>query len=337
MSKTQSPLTMRLESLLTEKSVVGASIALVQNDSIEVAAAGIKDNVTGQIVDVDTVFAAASLTKPLVSYAVLQLVDAGVLDLDEPLSRLTAPIVPDDASSALITSRHILTHTCGLQNLRGKDPLRMYFRPGAWFSYSSVGFSLLQSAVEASTGEGLEATLQRLVFEPLAMRSSSLEWQDRFVDLAASPHEAEERIDTHRPPAASASYSLQTTAADYGAFVAAVLRGDRLKSSTWTQWLTASVMVPDGAVVHLDGEPLATEADVGWGLGWGIEPSHGSFFQWGKMSGVRALAMGSAARQSGVVVLTNSNRGLRLMSDIAREALPGDHAAIRWLADNVAE
>lgn len=333
----KSPLDMRLPDLLSERSVIGASIAYVQGGSIQVATAGVRDKETAGPVNAGTVFNAASLTKPLVSYAVLQLVDAGALDLDEPLSHSVSPIVPDDATSALITLRHVLTHTCGLQNLRNKNPLRMHFRPGAWFSYSSVGFSLLQSAVEARTGEGLEVTLRRLVFEPLGMNSSSLEWQSRFLDNMANPHEAQERLEMHRPPAASASWSLQTTAPDYGAFVAAVLRGDRLETSTWEKWLTAAVMVPKGAVVHLDGEPSATEADVGWGLGWGIEPSQRTFFQWGKMPGVRAFVMGSLEQQAGVVLLTNSHKGLRLMDDIARDVLPGEHAAIRWLADNVGE
>jgi hypothetical protein len=131
--------------------------------------------------------------------------------------------------------------------------------------------------------------------------SSSLEWQRRFLGNVASPHEAEERLETHRPPTASASYSLQTTAHDYGAFIAAVLRGDRLKVSTWAKWLTASVMVPKGAVVHLDGEPSSTEPDIGWGLGWAVEPSQNTFFHWGKMSGVRAFAIGSLEQQAGIV------------------------------------
>ncbi|EHP40042.1 beta-lactamase [Cupriavidus basilensis OR16] len=256
---------------------------------------------------------------------------------NEPLSRWTQPIVPDDAASARITMRHVLTHTCGLQNLRDKNPPRVYFPPGAWFSYSSLGFTFLQSAVEARTGETLEAILRRLVFEPLGMRSSSLAWQDRFLGNAASPHEAVERLDVHRPPAASASYSLLTTAGNYGAFVAAVLRGDGLRASTWKQWLSASVMVPKGEIVYLDGAPSATEPDIGWGLGWGIEPSRGTFFQWGKMQGVRAFVMGSTEQQSGVVLLTNSNTGLRLMEDATREAVPGEHPAVRWLAQGVSE
>jgi len=337
MDQSKSPFDLRLQRLLADRSVTGASVAVLRNGSIEAGAAGLRDQNTAVPVDVNTVFPAASLTKPLVSYAVLQLADSGVLDLDEPLSRSIPAIVPDDPMSALVTFRHVLTHTCGLQNIRGKEPVRMYFRPGSWFSYSSLGFSLMQSAIETRTGERLEATVQRLVFAPLAMGSSSLEWCDRFLGNMASPHEAEKQIEMHRPPSANASYTLHTTAGDYGAFVAAILRGERLKASTWEQFLSANVMVPKGAIVHLDGEPSATEADIGWGLGWGVEPSQRTFFQWGKMSGVRAFVMGSLEHQTGVVLLTNSNRGLRLMDDISRDVLPGKHAAIRWLADNVGE
>ncbi|MFK0378125.1 serine hydrolase domain-containing protein [Pandoraea sp. NPDC090278] len=326
-----------LEPKMAERDVIGASVACVHENGIDAAASGLKGEETGDAVTIDTVFPVASLTKPIVSYAVLQLVDAGVLDLDAPLARSIAPVVPDDPRSTLITLRHVLTHTCGLQNIRGKEPVRVHFTPGSWFSYSSMGFTLMQSAVEAQTGEGLEATMRRLVFEPLGMRSSSLEWQDRFLGNLARPHEENREVEIHRPSAANASYSLLTTASDYGAFVAAVLRGERLKPSTWKAWLTASIMVPKDAVVHLHGEPPETERDIGWGLGWGIEPSHRAFFQWGKMTGVRAFVLGSLERQAGVVLLTNSNRGLRLMEDVTRDVLPGPHDAIRWLAENVSE
>ena len=47
--------------------------------------------------------------------------------------------------------------------------------------------------------------------------------------------------------------------------------------------------------------------------------------------------MGSTEQRAGVVLLTNSNTGLRLMEDAARAALPGEHPAIRWLAQGVSE
>lgn len=337
MQTKRTSLELRLQSLLELHSVSGACLAVVRNGSIEVAAAGMRDVATGEAVTKRTVFDAASLTKPVVAYAVLQLVDTGVLDLDQPLTDFVRPVVPNETAVSLITARHLLTHTCGLQNLRDDDPLRMYFEPGSWFSYSSVGFMYLQLAVETRTGESLEATLRRLVFEPLGMGSSSLQWQERFAGLEAAPHEDGERVDMHRPPSPNASYSLKTTAGDYGAFVAAVLRGDRLNERTWRDWLTAAVMVPQGAIVQLDSAPKATEPGIGWGLGWGVEPSGGTFFQWGKMTGARAFVMGSPAQQRAVVLLTNSNTGLRLMHDIVQDVLPGEHPALKWLEDGVSE
>ena len=326
-----------LQRMLGRQSVVGAAAALVRDDNVELAVAGLRDSEREEPIDLQTVFNVASLTKPVVSYAVLQLANSGALDLDEPLARLIPPPVPTDPKSKLITFRHVLSHTCGLQNLRDRDVQRMHFAPGAWFSYSSLGFAFLQSALEALTGEPLEATMQRLVFAPLGMHSSSLIWNDRFAGNIAAPHEGTRRLDVHRPAAASASYSLFTTASDYGVFVAAVLRGARLEERTWREWLTARVMVPKDEIVRLMGPPEETEPDIGWGLGWGIEPSRDAFFQWGKMDGVRAFVMGSLAEKAGIVLLTNSNTGLRLMEPLTQEVLPGRHAAIRWLIDGVDE
>lgn len=327
----------RLQALLDSHAVTGACVAVVREGSAEVTAAGVRDATTGEPVDGDTHFDAASLTKPLVAYAVLQLVDAGMLDLDEKLCGFVRPVVPDDPTARLITARHLLTHTCGLPNLRGKEPLRMYFEPGSRFSYSSVGFNYLQLAVEAKTGEPLEATVRRLVFEPLGMRSSSLRWQEHFNGNEASPHEDGKPLDRHRATVASASYSLKTTAGDYGAFVAAVLNGWRLQEPTWKQWLTPAVMVPEGEIVLLESAPAATEPGIGWGLGWGLETAAGTFFQWGKVTGMRAFVMGNPGERAGVVLLTNSNTGLRLVDEIVRDVLPGEHPAINWLAGGVTE
>lgn len=334
---TETGLAAWLQRLLDAHGVLGASMALLRNGRIEVATAGTKDVATGQAVERDTIFDAASLTKPLVAYAALQLADGGALNLDRPVAEFARPIVPDDPTAARITPRHLLTHTCGLQNLRGTEPLRMYFEPGSRFSYSSVGFMYLQLAIEAATGESLEACVGRLVFEPLGMRSSSLIWRDVFAQNEAVPHEGSERVQPHRAQAANASYSLKTTAGDYGAFVAAVFDRARLKEETWREWLSPTVMVPRGEIVRLDGEPDATEQAIGWGLGWGLETVAGTFFQWGKMTGARAFVMGNPAQRAGVVLLTNANTGLRLMQEVTASVLPGEHPALAWLVNGVSE
>jgi CubicO group peptidase (beta-lactamase class C family) len=327
----------QLQHLLDRWAVTGASVAVVRHGAVATVAAGLRHAETGQPVTGDTVFDAASLTKPLVSYAVLQLVDAGVLDLDEPLVGFVRPVVADDARALHITTRHLLTHTAGLQNLRDERPLQLFYTPGSWFSYASLGFMYLQMAIEAKTGEPLEATMKRLVFDPLGMPASSLVWRETFAAHEAIPHEHGLQLAGHRALAANASYSLKTTAADYGAFLAAVLAGARLKRDTWRHWLSPAIMLPRGALTQLDGPPLAHEPGIGWGLGWGLEPGVGCFFQWGKMPGMRAFAMGHAASHTGFVVLANSHTGLRLMQPLAEAVLPGEHPAIRLLQTEVTE
>src|SRR5262245_6408347 len=75
-----------LQSLLSRHGVPGLVVAVVNNGApVEVVAAGVRDSKTGTPVDADTLFEAASLSKPVFAYAVLQLIDAGVLSLDTKL------------------------------------------------------------------------------------------------------------------------------------------------------------------------------------------------------------------------------------------------------------
>jgi CubicO group peptidase (beta-lactamase class C family) len=101
-------------------------------------------------VDAATVFEAASLTKPLVAYVALQLVEEGLLDLQKPQFDICGEYVPGDSTARRITAFHVLTHTSGLPNIvRDKAPLRTYFIPGERFSYGSSAFAWLQRAMEA--------------------------------------------------------------------------------------------------------------------------------------------------------------------------------------------
>jgi len=323
--------------LMAAAAIPGVALATVEDGKVEVTPMGVAELDVERPVVETTVFDVASLSKPVAAYIALQLVDGGTLDLDEPLSRMVQKGVPPQLASSPITARHVLTHTSGLPNLRGDEPLRTHFPPGSRFSYSSVGFTFLQMALEAASTEPLEALAQRLVFDPLGMQSSSFQWRDRFNEDFAMPHEGDKQLEKHRPAAAHASYSLQTTAGDYAKFMVAVLDGSSLREMTRQRWLTPAVMVPRGYAIHLMDSPPETERDIGWGLGWGIEATDGAFFQWGKMDGIRAFAMGNPITQSAVVLLTNSNRGLRLMDAAAEATLPGEHPAFRWLRACVTE
>jgi CubicO group peptidase (beta-lactamase class C family) len=315
----------------------GAAIAYISDGQISIVNIGTRDIATRQPITDRTVFDAASLTKPIISYAVLQLVDQGILDLDVPLSNFTTSIISNNPLFSKITVRHILTHTSGLPNLKENESIQVYFEPGTRYSYSSIGFMFLQKALEVLINESLESTIRRMVFEPLCMTQSSLIWNDRFEKNIATPHENGERLEKHRPLQPNASYSLQTTAADYGRFVAAVLQGIRLKPKTYDEWLRPAVNAPKESSSQLQDASAIISKEIAWGLGWGLEPGCSTFFQWGKMNGIRAFVMGSKNLNSGIVLLTNGNTGLRLVDSAIKSFSPIYHPSVQWLENCVTE
>src|SRR5215469_7338418 len=165
--------------------IAGLALAWVENGEISEGFSGCNDLAARTPVTSRTVFRAASLGKPVFSYVVLKLIDEGVLSLETALAELE-DFAPGDALAAGITAAHVLSHTTGFPNWRSpEEPLTAHFRPGERFSYSGEGFVFLQRAVERLTGEPLDATARRLVFEPLGMARSTFNPAHVFDDEAA--------------------------------------------------------------------------------------------------------------------------------------------------------
>jgi CubicO group peptidase (beta-lactamase class C family) len=143
-------------------------------------------------VQASTLFEAASISKPVFAYGVLQLVDRKLLDLDRPLSRYLRPrYLPDDPRIDEITARHVLTHTSGLPNWGDEnqpDTLRPAFQPGRFFRYSGEGFFWLQLVAERLTGQGLDALMRVLLFEPAGMSSAMFAMDEAHLPDVAFGH-----------------------------------------------------------------------------------------------------------------------------------------------------
>jgi hypothetical protein len=210
--------------------------------------------------------------------------------------------------------------------------MKTYFAPGDRFSYSGEGFSYLQKIVETLTGEPLDAVMRRLVFQPLGMPNSSYVWQPHFEPDHAEPHDQALRPGIKpRPAEAGAAFSLQTTAPDYARFLQAAIDGAGLSKTAAALWHEPQIRLRHRCIECLQPGPPGLDADLAWGLGWGLEPGAGTFFHWGHNNGFRAFTIGSAADRSALVVFTNSATGLSIMPDIVQAVMPGDHPVFGWL------
>ena len=313
----------RLPALMDSAMIPGLALALIDEGKVVWSGGfGSRDSASGRVTASRTVFEAASLSKPVVAYAALKLVDAGQLDLDRPLINYTPyPDFHGDTLGNLVTARMVLSHTTGLQNERtGSDTLRFSFPPGTRFQYSGEGFVFLGRAIEAITGHPLAESMKTLVLDPLGMTRSSFTWETRFDDDAAVGHgrfgDARKRT---RPRVARAPSSLQTTANDYARFLVAIAQGTDLKPETWRVMQTPAVEVAPG---------------VSWGLGWAIESDstgkalahHGD----NSDSGFTAFTLLNIERQCGLVYLANSANGLSIVRQMA-SIIPGSHPGLALL------
>ncbi len=118
--------------LMKDGDVPGLSIALVRDSQVLWQRGfGVKNAETKEAVVDNTIFEAASLSKPVFAYGVLKLVESNRLDLDAPLSKyLAQPYIENDERLNLITARRVLSHTTGFPNWRtGRTTSKNSFHP----------------------------------------------------------------------------------------------------------------------------------------------------------------------------------------------------------------
>src|SRR5690349_7823387 len=104
--------------------IVGIVYLVARNGEIVfVAEKGFADREAGKPVRRDTIFRLASVTKPFVATAALAMMDKGLLQLDDPVSRYLPYFTPmlADGGTPAITLRHLITHTSGLSYDYGPD------------------------------------------------------------------------------------------------------------------------------------------------------------------------------------------------------------------------
>jgi len=323
--------------LMKKAGVPGLSIAVIRGGKTAwLHGFGLKEVKTGQPVTGETIFEAASLSKPVFAYAVLKLVEAGKLGLDVPLTTyLPKPFIAGDERLAKITARLVLSHRTGFPNWPGDGgSVPIYFTPGERFSYSGEGYIYLQRVVEKITGKPLNEYMTEAVFMPLGMSNSSYVWRPDFDALTATGYDSDGKPDELvKPTEALAASTLNTTARDYALFVEAILNGNGLKPATLREMETPEIALDPACRICIKQEPKQLSKNLFWGLGWGIERKDGTdvLWHWGDNGSFKAFVMADPKTKSGVVMFANSEKGLEVAKPVVDEAMGRGAMAFEWL------
>lgn len=181
--------------------VPGAAIAVVDRGKLAWSRGfGVKNILTRDPVREDTLFEAASMTKPVFAYVVMRLVDEKRLDLDRPLVAYRRPVnLGHDPNLELITARHVLGHSTGLPNW-ASEPLVTSSAPGSRYTYSGEAFIWLQLVVETIMGMGLGSVMQAKLFDPAGMSRSSFGWDEEIARSVVFGHSEPPEGEQKLPP-----------------------------------------------------------------------------------------------------------------------------------------
>jgi CubicO group peptidase (beta-lactamase class C family) len=195
----------RLALLADKHGVPGASLAIRHGEETAEAAYGVLNIRTGVAATTDSLFQIGSITKVWTATLAMQLVDEGLVGLDEPIVKhLPEFKVADPEVTQTVTLRHLLSHTSGidgdlfLDTGRGDDCLEKYVAAcadlkqnhplGATMSYCNSGYSILGRLIEVVRGQTWDTVLRERIFAPLGLSTAGTLPEEALLHSAATGH-----------------------------------------------------------------------------------------------------------------------------------------------------
>ena len=283
----------RLEQLRTQSSIPALAAVIAQGQQIVWSRSfGIADLATGRPATDTTVYHLASITKPIASAVILQLVEEGKLSLDDPVSKYGVTL----EGPGPILVRHLFSHTSEAAP------------PGSSYRYNGNRFARLDTIVAQVTGMPFAQALQERVIAKLGLRHTAPNPQSRSFAIAGHDRAAFEanmargytasegrHTPTNYPPSFSVSAGLTASALDVAAFSMAMDRNALIKPESkalaWSPTVTPA------------GDTLP------YGLGWFSTRYKGVrvVWQYGLWTAISSLILKVPERELTFVILGNTD------------------------------
>jgi len=325
--------------LMEEFGVPGVSIAVIQDFKIHWAKAyGVADVETGQLVDIETMFQAASISKPVAAMGVLRAVQDGLFSLDDDINDILDSWTLDGrefTGNRPVTPRTLTSHTSGLGDgfgFPGYDPEQplpttvqileghelsnvgsvfMEREPMTFYEYSGGGVTVMELALSDVRKRPFVDILQEGVLTPVGMTRSSYAQpiSPEHNQNAARAHDnnGDSRGPKWHVYPEHAAAGLWTTPTDLARLIIEVQRSASGESNrVLSQSMIQEMLNPVGV------GPFAVGFTVSKvGEGWYF--SHG-----GSNWGFRALMLAHKVKGYGLVVMTNADQGSTVINEISR-------------------
>jgi CubicO group peptidase (beta-lactamase class C family) len=314
-----------IEEQRSAQQIPGLAVAIVGGDgTVYVAGFGTAD-ASGRTVASNTPFILGSTSKSFTALAMMQLAEAGRVDLDAPVQRhLPWFRVADEAASATMTIRQLLNQTSGLPTSAGRrtltdfssgeDALRNRVRQlrsvaltapvGTTYQYSNCNYQVLGAIIEAVSGQSYESYMAQHVFAPLAMQRTFTAKAPAVEAGLATGHRAwfgrPAAFDEPYPRASVPQGFIISTAQDLAHYLTALLNGGR--------YLDASVLSSAGIAELHRGAAREGDSDTYYAMGWNS----------GEIDGERAVwhEGDTFGYQSFMVLLTDARWGVAVLSNV---------------------
>ncbi len=334
-----------VEALLKQFNVPGVSVAVINGFAIEWARGyGLADVQTGTPVTAETVFQAASISKPVAAMASLRAVQDGRFTLDQDVNTiLKSWKLPGDGytNERPVTPRALMSHTSGTGDafgfpgyapglplptvqaiLDGKPPsnrraVRLERAPLTGYEYSGGGVMIQQLALSDALGRPFVEIARDSVLKPIGMTNSTFEQPlpaSREKQAARAHNRMGARMgDPWHVYPEHAAAGLWTTPTDLTKFLLEVqmtlagrAAGRNAPGRVLTRPLMLEMVTPVGVGPFAVGFQIAKE-----GEGWYF--SHG-----GSNWGFQCHAIAHRLKGYGLVLMTNGDNGGALMQEMRR-------------------
>lgn len=308
--------------------IPGLALAITHGDQVaHLHGFGAADS-TGRAVTPQTPFLLGSTTKSFTALAIMQLVEAGKIELDAPVQRYLPWFhVADPVASARITVRHLLTQVSGLstsvglqlftdspaetpeQYVRNLSAVALTKPVGATFQYSNGNYAILGLIVQVVSGAPFETYLQEHVLSPLQMQRSFVSQEQAKKAGLAQGHRSwfgvPVPIDPPLHPAAFAAGYLIASAEDMAHYLIAQSNGGVYNG--------VSLLSPQGIDTMHTFAPGSSYA-----MGWGKFSQNGEsiLYHDGDIIDSHSEIFLAPAQQWGVVLLLNEGAGIGTVSPL---------------------